>query len=99
MVSFDGTAAGVVSLAELVRARDPLNTRVGDVCRALPRAATAAPEEPALDVLARTSLGQGRGVVLVVRDHHVEGLIGPEDVAWALELTTAVPLGDREVTS
>ncbi len=97
VVTFDGTAAGVVSLAELVRARDPLNTRVSDVCRALPDVPTAGPDEPLLGVLARTSLGQGRGVVLVVRDGHVEGLVGPEDVAWAMELARVGPIGHREV--
>jgi Zn-dependent protease len=93
VASFDGTAAGVVSLVELAGARDPRNTRIADVCRTLPGVQTAAPQERLLDVLARTSLGQRRGVVLVLRDDHVEGLVGPEDVAWALELTRAVPLG------
>ncbi|GGU50079.1 site-2 protease family protein [Lentzea flava] len=99
VVAFDGAAVGVVSLAELVGVREPLNTRIADACRALPDVPTAAPDEPLLDVLGRTPLGQRRGVVLVVRDGHVEGLVGPQDVAWALELARAVPLGRHEVTS
>lgn len=99
VVSFDGTAAGVVSLAELVRVQDPLNTRIGDMCRALPGVPVAAPDEPLLDVLARTSLGQGRDIVLVLHEQHLDGVIGPEDVAWALELARGVPISHHEVTS
>ncbi|MFJ8962591.1 site-2 protease family protein [Lentzea sp. NPDC102401] len=99
VVSFDGRASGVVSLAALVKVPDPLNTKVGDVCRALPGVPTARSGERLVDVLARTPLGQGRDVVLVMLDDRVEGLIGPEDVAWALELSEGVPLSRHEVTS
>jgi hypothetical protein len=99
VVSFDGAVAGVVSLAELVRVRDPLNTRVGDVCRALSGVPTASPDEPLLDVLARTSLRQGRDVVLVMSEQHLRGVIGADDVAWALELARGVPISHHEVTS
>jgi Zn-dependent protease len=92
VMSFDGTVAGVVSLAELVRVRDPLNTRVGDMCRPLSGAPVASPDEPLLDVLARTPLREGRDLVLVLREQHLDGVIGPEDVAWALELAKAVPV-------
>ena len=99
VVSFDGTASGVVNLAEIAAIRDPRNTRIADVCHALPDAQKAAPEEPLLGVLARTSLGQRRGVVLVLRENHVEGLLDQEDVAWAFDMAPAVPPSRREVTS
>lgn len=99
VVSFDGTVVGVVSLAELTRVRDPLNARISDTCRALPGVPVASPDEPLLDVLARTSLGQGRDVVLVQRERHLDGVIGPEDVTWALELTRSVPISRHEVAS
>lgn len=99
VVSFDGAVAGVISLAELVRVRDPLTTRVSDVCRALAGVPVASPDEPLLDVLARTSPGQGRDVVLVLRERHLAGVIGPDDVAWALELAWGVPISRHEVTA
>ncbi|GAB2817477.1 site-2 protease family protein [Lentzea nigeriaca] len=99
VISFDGAAAGVVSLAELVRVPDPLNTRVGDMCRALPGVPVASLGEPLLDVLGRASLRQGRDLVLVLREEHLVGVIGPEDVAWALELSRGAPISHHGATS
>lgn len=99
VVSFDGTVLGVVSLAELARVDDPLTTRISDVCRALPYVPVASPEEPLLDLLARTPLGRDRDVVLVLRGPNLAGVVGPEDVAWALELSRGVPIDHHEVTS
>jgi hypothetical protein len=98
VVSFDGTAAGAVSLAELIRVPDPLNTRVGDMCRALPGVPVASPDELLLDVLDRAPLRQGRDVVLVLREKHLVGVIDPEDVAWAHELSRSAPVSHREAT-
>jgi len=99
VVSFDGAVVGVIGLAELSRVPDPLNTRIGDVCRAPSGTTVASPDEQLLDVLGRTQLKQGRDVVLVLRDRRLVGVVGPEDVAWALELSRSVPIGHREMTS
>jgi Zn-dependent protease len=98
VISFDGAVIGVASLAELVRVPDPLNTRISDVCRALSGVPVASPGEPLLDVLGRTSLRQGREVVLVLSDQRLEGVLGSEDVAWALELSRRVPISQHGVT-
>jgi hypothetical protein len=34
--------------------------------------------------------------VLVLRERHLAGVIGPEDVAWALELARGVPISRHE---
>ncbi|HEX8866068.1 MAG TPA: site-2 protease family protein, partial [Lentzea sp.] len=60
VVSFEGAAVGVVTLPELIRVPDPLNTRVGDICRSLSGATVASPDEHLLDVLRRA----GKEVVL-----------------------------------
>lgn len=99
VVSFEGAATGAVCLAELIRVPDPLNTRIGDMCRDLAGVPVASPDEPLLDVLRRAPLRQGQEVVLVLRDEHLVGVVGPEDVAWARELSRGVPIGHHEVPS
>jgi hypothetical protein len=99
VVSFDGAVMGSVGLAELVRVPDPLNTRIGDVCRAPSAETVASPDEQLLDVLGKAPLRQGRDLVLVLRDEHLVGVVGPEDVAWALELSRSAPITRHEVTS
>jgi len=37
--------------------------------------------------------------VLVLRDQHLVGVVGSEDVAWALELSRGAPISHHEVTS
>ncbi|MCP2250441.1 site-2 protease family protein [Lentzea aerocolonigenes] len=99
VVSFDGAVVGSVGLAELVRVPDPLNTRISDVCRAPSVETVTSPDEKLLDVLGKAPLRQGRDLVLVLRDEHLVGVIGPEDVAWALELSRSAPLTRHGVTS
>ncbi|MFI9811860.1 site-2 protease family protein [Saccharothrix variisporea] len=89
VVSFDGDLVGVTSLpalAELPEQRR-LTTRVADVSR--PPTAIADPDEPLADVLTRARLSSSRDVVVVVRDHHVLGVVSAHDVRRAVELATA----------
>lgn len=96
VISFDGTPAGVVSIADLVRVPDRVNTRVSDVAREVPIARSG---EPVLDVIGRVSLTTGRNVVPVLDGGRLVGVLGAEEVAWATEISRVVRLGDRERSS
>jgi CBS domain-containing protein len=96
VISSEAAPVGVVSLADLVSVSDQAHTTVSDVARDVP---VARPGEPLLDVIGRVSLTAGRDIVPVLDDGLLTGVLDAEDVAWATEISMAVPLGDREATS
>jgi Zn-dependent protease len=91
VTSFDGAPLGVVSLAELTRLSEQarLNRRVGDVARKPPRVVVADADEQLIDVMSRTVLRQGRDLVLVGEGGRLAGVIGPDDIARALDLAAS----------
>ena len=86
----------MVSIADLVRVPDRVNTRVSDVAREVPIARS---DEPVLDVIGRVSLTTGRNVVPVLDGGRLVGVLGAEEVVWATEISRVVRLGDREGSS
>lgn len=94
VVSFDGQAVGVVSLAELARLtpQQRLVTRLSDACRTPAR--FAAPEDKVADVLTKTPVRRGTGLLLVVEDGRLTGTVSTDDLARALELSA---LGGQHV--
>jgi len=77
-----------VTLADLARVPSDarLTTRVADV-RPHPTTLSAVPPEtPLLTVLASTGLPRGTGLILVVEDDRLVGVVSAADVARTLEL-------------
>ncbi|MGW6442666.1 site-2 protease family protein [Lentzea sp. NPDC055074] len=96
VISSDAEPVGVVSLADLVRVPDRAHTPVSAIAREVPVASAG---EPLLDVIGRVSLTAGKDIVPVLEDGFLTGVLDAEDVAWATEISRAVPLGDREPSS
>jgi Zn-dependent protease len=88
VVTFEGKAAGVVSLVDLVRVPPEArpHTRIDKACRQLAATPRAHPDDRLDKVAFGTALRHGRDLVLVVQDEHVAGVISPADIARAVEL-------------
>ncbi len=88
VVTFEGKAAGVVCLADLTRltAEARMYTRIDKACRGLTAAPAVRPDDQLDKIAFGSGLRQGRDLVLVVRDERVVGVIGPNDIARAIEL-------------
>ncbi|MBS2966931.1 site-2 protease family protein [Actinocrinis puniceicyclus] len=90
VTDFSGRPAGVIVLADLVRAVDAGTVgRVLDVTRPLGRVAVLAPDDPAVRLLTEPGarrLMAGGAPALVIRDGALVGTVDPAALAAALQL-------------
>jgi Zn-dependent protease len=86
VIADDGELFGLVTLAQIRSLRSSVraSTRADALAYPLREVATARPDELLLDVLARSSKGDGR--ILVLRDGDLAGIVSPTDVARAVQL-------------
>ncbi|WP_329268344.1 site-2 protease family protein [Streptomyces sp. NBC_01451] len=91
----DGTAAGLVTVAlvDQVPLQARATTKIGEVLRPLADVATAASDEPVVDLLPRLETSRDRRV-LIIDGGRLVGIVTPADVSRALTwLTTATRAG------